>query len=125
MRLPRRLGTEDQAELVDHLDELRSRLIICLIALAGGFAAAYTVHGRLIDWLSAPLPPEHRKPVTLGVAEPFTTSLKISLVAALALAAPVVLWQLWAFLAPAVSKDARRLIAGSVAAAEALAELRV
>jgi sec-independent protein translocase protein TatC len=120
VRLPRRLGSGDEAELVDHLDELRTRLIICLVALAAGFAAAYAVHGRLIDWLNAPLPPEHRTPVTLGVAEPFTTSLKISFVAGLALAAPVILWQLWAFLAPAMSSDAGRRVLGSVVAATGL-----
>jgi sec-independent protein translocase protein TatC len=122
MRLPRRLGHGQEAELVEHLDELRTRLIICLVALAAGFAAAYAVHGRLIEWLNAPLPPEHRKPITLGVAEPFTTSLKVSLAAGLALAAPVILWQLWAFLAPALGKDVqRRLLAGVLGATALLA----
>jgi sec-independent protein translocase protein TatC len=120
MRIPRRLGHEEHAELVDHLDELRSRLVVCLVALAAGFGVAYAFHGRLIDWLNAGLPPEHRKPITLGVAEPFTTSLKVSLAAGLALAAPIILWQLWGFFAPALRKDIKRRLAGSVIAATSL-----
>jgi sec-independent protein translocase protein TatC len=120
MRLPRRLGPDEQAELVDHLDELRSRLLVSLGALAVGFGVAYAFHGRLIDWLNAVLPPEHRKPITLGVAEPFTTSLKVSFAAGLVLALPIVFWQLWGFLAPALGREARRRLLGCVSVTTAL-----
>src|SRR5262249_61257807 len=96
------------------------RLVVCLIALAAGFGVAYAFHARLIEWLNAGLPPEHRRPITLGVAEPFTTSLKVSLSAGLALAAPVILWQLWGFFAPALRRDIQRQLAGSVIAATGL-----
>src|SRR5581483_9089503 len=116
----RRLGHGEEAELVEHLGELRTRLVICLTGFTGTFAVAYAFHARLIHWLNAPLPLEHRRPVTLGVAEPFTTSLKVSAAAGLALALPIVLWQLWAYLAPAFLPHVQRAIAAAVAVATVL-----
>jgi hypothetical protein len=95
---PRRLEHGERAELVTHLDELRRELFMSAAALAVAFAATYTFHCRIIGWLNAPL--EGRKPITLAVAEPFTTSLTISSYAAVALGLPVFLWQLWSYLAP-------------------------
>src|SRR6478609_6630227 len=120
MRLPRRLRHDQTAELVEHLGELRSRLVIMLLALAGGFALAYGFHHELLHWLNQPLPPGRRRPVTFGVAEPFTTSLKVSLYAGFALALPVILWQVWSFLAPAVRKGVERSIFGFAAFASLL-----
>lgn len=120
MRLPRRLGHEETAELVDHLGELRARLIVILVALAAGFAVAYGFHHQLIDWLNQPLPAGRRKPVTFGVAEPFMTSLKVSLYAGFALALPVILWQVWGYLAPALRQGAERALLGFVAFASVL-----
>ena len=114
MRLPRRLGHGEGAELVEHLGELRSRLVISLLALAAGFAVAYVFHHQLLDWLNAPLP-DGRQPITLGVAEPFTTSIKVSLYGGFALALPVILWQVWSFLAPAMSKRTERALGMLVA----------
>jgi sec-independent protein translocase protein TatC len=120
MRLPRRLGHDEAAGLVEHLGELRTRLVVILVALAAGFAVAYGFHHQLIDWLNQALPANHRKPVTLGVTEPFMTSLKISLYAGFAIALPVILWQVWSFLAPAVRKSVERSIFGFVAFATLL-----
>ena len=119
MRLPRRLGHEEAAGLVDHLGELRTRLIIVLLALAAGFAVAFGFHHQLIEWLNAPLP-AGRKPVTLGVTEPFMTSLKVSLYGGFALALPVILWQVWSYLAPAFRKGTERALLGFVAFASIL-----
>jgi sec-independent protein translocase protein TatC len=66
------------------------------------------------------LPPGHRHLITLGVAEPFTTSLKVSFVAGFFLALPIVLWQMWAFFAPALGPRVDRGIAMLVAAAGGL-----
>jgi sec-independent protein translocase protein TatC len=120
MRLPRRLGHGETAELVDHLGELRARLIVILVALATGFAIAYGFHHQLLDWLNQPLPAGRRRPVTFGVAEPFMTSLKVSLYAGFALALPIVLWQLWAYLAPAFRKGTERALLGFVSFASLL-----
>lgn len=109
--VPRRLGPEEEAELTEHLGELRHRLLVCLGALVPAFAAAFALHGRIIEILSRPLPNDERL-VTLGVTEPFTTSVKVSLAAAVAIALPVVLWQAWAFLAPGASQENQTLLAG-------------
>jgi sec-independent protein translocase protein TatC len=58
--------------------------------------------------------------VTLGVTEPFFTSVKVSAYCALALAFPVVVYQLWSFLAPALEQRSQRIVAGYVALASAL-----
>jgi sec-independent protein translocase protein TatC len=120
LRPPHRLGHDQHADLVEHLDELRTRVVICLVAVAAGFGVAYAFHGRLIAFLNRALPVEHRHPVTLGIAEPFITSMKISLVAGLALALPIVLWQVWSYLAPAFEQHVQRTVAGLVVAATGL-----
>src|SRR5437588_8376218 len=111
-RLPRRLHHGEEATLVEHLDELRTRLFVSLGALAIGLVVGYVLHRHLIHWLNRPLP-EGRvgKPITFGVAEPFLTSFKISLYAGFLLALPVILWQLWAFLAPAFEQRQQRNVA--------------
>lgn len=119
-RLPRRLRHGEEATLVEHLGELRARLIISLAAIAVAFAVTYTFHGHLLDWLNRPLPQHLRKPATFSPIEPFTTSVWVSLWAALLLALPVVLWQLWAFLAPAIEEHRQRAIAMVVLFATAL-----
>jgi sec-independent protein translocase protein TatC len=117
--LPRRLDHGEEATLVEHLDELRSRLIVALFAIVPIFLVTFVFHEKIMEWLTGPLP-DDKKLVTLGVVEPFTTSIKVSLFAALALALPIVLWQAWAFLAPAVSPDFERIVLVFVALATAL-----
>jgi sec-independent protein translocase protein TatC len=117
--LPRRLTHGEEATLVEHLDELRSRLIIVLVALAPAFLLTFAFHEQLIEWLMKPLPDDQQL-VTLGVTEPFTTSVKVSLIAGLALIVPILLWQVWAFLAPAVEPHFQRVVVGFIALATAL-----
>ncbi|MFL5923451.1 MAG: twin-arginine translocase subunit TatC [Gaiellaceae bacterium] len=119
--LPRRLRHGEEATLVEHLGELRARLIVSLVALAAGFGVAYGFHGHLLTWLNRPLPDRLQKPVTFSPIEPFTTSLWVSLWAGLLLALPIVLWQLWAFLAPAIEEHRQRSIAVMVGFATVLA----
>ena len=117
--LPRRLDHGEEATLVEHLDELRSRLIVAIVAIVPLFALTFAFHERIMEWLIGPLP-DDKKLVTLGVTEPFTTSVKVSMIAALALALPVVLWQAWAFFAPAVQPHFERVILVLVVSATAL-----
>ncbi len=117
--LPRRLTHGEEATLVEHLDELRSRLIISLVVIVPAFLLAFAFHEQIMEWLTGPLP-DDKKLVTLGVTEPFTVSVKVSLIAGLALALPVVLWQIWSFLAPAVEVHAQRIVLVSVLIATAL-----
>lgn len=120
MRIPRRLRHGEEASLVEHLDELRTRLLISLIALAVGFVVAFIFHEHLIHWLNAPLPEDKKQPVTFGVTEPLVTSIKVSLWAGFALALPVILWQIWSFFAPAFEEHAQRIVATFVGIATAL-----
>ncbi len=119
-RLPRRLGHGEEATLVEHLEELRWRLFIVIGALALGTIVAFAFHGHILDWLNHPLPAERRKPLTLGVAEPFTVSLTVSVYAGFLLSLPVTLWQLWSFFAPAFDPSHERRVLGLVAFATVL-----
>jgi sec-independent protein translocase protein TatC len=117
--LPRRLDHGEEATLVEHLDELRTRLIVSLFAIVPAFIFTFAFHDRIMEWLTRPLPND-KKLVTLGVTEPFTTSVKVSLIAALAIALPIVLWQVWAFLAPALEPHFERTVLAFVCLATVL-----
>ena len=119
-RLPRRLGHGEEATLAEHLDELRARLFVILGAVAVTTIVAFAFHARLLDLLNQPLPAGHRRLLATGVAEPFTVSIVVSLYAGVALSSPVVLWQLWAFFAPAVDPHSERKVFGLVLFAIAL-----
>jgi sec-independent protein translocase protein TatC len=109
-RLPRRLEHGEEVTLVEHLEELRQRIFVCLGALVLGFVVAYAFHRHVLDWLNRYLPKHADKPFTLGVAEPFLTVMKLCLWGSLLLALPVILWQLWSFLAPALDAEHERRI---------------
>lgn len=122
--LPRRLGHEEEASLVEHLTELRTRIIIALCSLVGWFLLLFfAFRHTLIDWLARPLPAGMDKPLTLGPAEPFTTSFNVCLWAALALSLPVIVWQGWGFLAPAFQPQSQRMVVKLVAVATGLLAL--
>jgi sec-independent protein translocase protein TatC len=111
-RLPRRLNHEESVTLVEHLDEFRSRLIVSIIAVIVAFVGAYVFNEDILRWLAQPLPAARDgQLVTFGVTEPFFTTVKVVFIAAIALALPVVLWQLWSFLAPAFEQNAQRIVA--------------
>jgi sec-independent protein translocase protein TatC len=106
----RRISREEEATLVEHLDELRARIMVALAAVAVGTAVAFVFHDRILGWLARPLPPGHRHVAAFGVTEPFSVSLSVSLYAGVLLASPVILWQVWSFLAPALDPAAERRI---------------
>ena len=65
--LPRRLGYGEEATLVEHLGELRGRLIVSLLSLIVFFCLTYAYHKTLLHWLNGPLPDRlHNKPATFG-----------------------------------------------------------
>ncbi len=171
----RAIGHDDRLSLVDHLDELRTRLLVCVGAFVLCFGLCFWQNDRILDALNEPLvqassdqadrdgdpleatalwqqrldavledletlgvaasgsaqadvraaaaelrrsaaaaraaTPEAapRRPVTLGVGEPFFTTMRIASYGALLLALPIILWQLYAFLLPAFSPTERRV----------------
>jgi sec-independent protein translocase protein TatC len=119
MRRPRRLGHGQHADLVDHLDELRNRIIVSLIAVAASFGVSYAFHARILQLLESPLPPG-KQLVTFGVTEPFMTSLQVSLVGAIAISLPVLLWQAWSYFAPAIDPRVQRTVGVATLAASVL-----
>lgn len=100
---------------VQHLIELRDRLLKCVIAMAVATAvfALYPGPGALYDLLAAPLVAHLPKGATLiatSVISPFMVPLKIMLMAAFLLALPVLLYQVWAFVAPGLYSHEKRLV---------------
>jgi sec-independent protein translocase protein TatC len=172
----RPIGHEDRLSIVDHLDELRTRLVICLAALAVAFAVCFWQNHALLDLLNRALPhnssvttqqglgsvnsqsvaqrsawlsqaaadraaaaspglslqarqaylhaastaaraatalphsvPVQEKPITIGVGEPFTTTLTVAAYFALLFALPVLIYQAYAFVIPALNPKERRV----------------
>jgi sec-independent protein translocase protein TatC len=100
---------EDRLTLVEHLDELRTRIVISLVAFSAAFALCFWQNDRLLDIANKPLP-GHLTPITFGVAEPFTTTVTVSAYAALVISLPVILYQAYAFVLPALTTRERRVV---------------
>ncbi|MPY67319.1 twin-arginine translocase subunit TatC [Deinococcus sp. SDU3-2] len=102
------------APLFDHLEELRRRLLYSLIFLALGMVAAFQYRFQLIELIKAPLRASEQyqlgnvKLVTVNLTDQFLLSLQLSFWAGLALALPLILWQVWAFIAPGLYAHERR-----------------
>jgi len=96
--------------LVDHLDELRARLVVCLAVFGVALALCFWQNNLLLEIASAPLPAGHQKLITFGVTEPFTTTLTVSAYAAIILSLPIWLWQLYAYVLPAFSPGEKRVV---------------
>lgn len=92
-----------EMSLVDHLQELRRRLIIIVIAVAVGSCAAYFYAQELVHFITAPA----GKLYYLNPAEAFFTYLKVSFFAGFLLVLPIVLYQIWAFVVPALTNQER------------------
>src|SRR5918912_677878 len=107
MRRIRPISHEDRLSVVDHLDELRSRIIVSLAAVLVAFALTMWQNHLVLKVLNRPLP-HHLHPITFGVTEPFAQTLTNAGYAALLLALPVVLYEIYAFVLPAFSPGERR-----------------
>lgn len=101
---------DDRLSLVDHLDELRNRIIVSLVALGVAFALCFWQDDLMLDIANAPLPSDVPNPITLSPTEPFFTTVEVSAYGALVIALPVILYQVYAFVLPAFSPQERRTI---------------
>jgi sec-independent protein translocase protein TatC len=104
---------EEKLPLTSHLEELRKRLVISLIATGIGFLACYGLSERLFLLLSEPLikaMPEGSSFIFTGVTEAFFTYLKLAFFAGIFVASPVIIYLIWAFVAPGLYDTERKSI---------------
>ncbi|HEY1286328.1 MAG TPA: twin-arginine translocase subunit TatC [Solirubrobacterales bacterium] len=108
-RRVRPVSHEDRLTLVEHLDELRTRLIVCIAAFVVALALCFWQNHLLLEIAAGPLPDNHKELLTFGVTEPFTITLTVSAYGAIVLSLPIVIYQLYAYVLPAFSETERRV----------------
>jgi sec-independent protein translocase protein TatC len=101
---------------LDHLEELRKRILYSLVALAVGAAVGFFFSRRVLDLLTRPVP----ELVFLAPAEAFVVQLKVALVTGLFLASPAIFYQFWRFVRPALQKHEVKYIASAVVVSSVL-----
>jgi sec-independent protein translocase protein TatC len=102
--------------LMQHLDELRKRIIRSAIFLALGFIAAWAFHDRFVGFIQAPLNRIGKKLVFTHPMDPLNLDLQVSLVAGAILASPFILYQVWMFIAPGLYQKEKRFVVPFMAA---------
>lgn len=107
------MAVEDTQPLISHLIELRKRLLNCVVAILAIFLALVYFANNIYQMVSAPLisqMPQGATMIATDVASPFFTPIKLTMMVSVILSAPVILYQVWAFIAPALYKHERRLV---------------
>jgi sec-independent protein translocase protein TatC len=99
---------EDRLSIVEHLDELRSRLVVSAFVFAIAFGLCFWQNNVLLDIANDPIG-QGRQPITLSPAEAFTTTMTVSAYFAILLAGPVLLYQLYSFILPAFTPKETRV----------------
>lgn len=99
---------EDRLTLVEHLDELRSRLIFCAVALVVVSIVCFWQNHLLLDIANGPLP-DGVEPLTFSPSEPFMTTLTLVLYSAILITLPILLYQLYAFILPALTPKEKKV----------------
>lgn len=109
-RRVRPVSHEDHLTLVEHLDELRNRIIISAAAFGVALALCFWQNHLLLEIASGPLPTGQEELLTFGVTEPLTTTLTVAAYGAIVLSLPVLIYQLYAYVLPAFSAAERRVV---------------
>lgn len=107
------MNEAEKIPFTGHLEELRKRLVVCFIAIGIGFVASYGFKEQIFQILSRPLISAMGtgdKLIFTGLPEAFFTYLKVALLSGIMLAAPVILYEFWMFLAPGLYKKERGLL---------------
>src|SRR5947209_18235828 len=110
---------EEERELpkmsvLEHLEELRKRLLISLLTILAGFLLCWNYADRIFGWISQPLAqylPHGEKLVYTRLTEPFMLYMKVAFFAGIFVSSPIILWQLWLFISPGLYKRERRYAA--------------
>jgi len=98
--------------LVEHLDELRSRIIRVLAAVTIGMVAAFVFSGPILDWLIAPCLPVIKNTYYTSILQPFNIRLKAAFFGGLILVSPYIFFQIWQFVKPALTLREKKIIRG-------------
>jgi sec-independent protein translocase protein TatC len=104
---------DEKLPFTHHLEELRKRIIICLAAVAVGFALSYAFSEEIYRLLAEPIKsimPEGSSFIFTGLTEAFFTYLKLALFAGIILSSPVILYQIWCFVCPGLYKNEKRYV---------------
>ncbi len=110
MRRVTPISHEDELSLVEHLDELRARIVVSLSVFGVALALCFWQNHLLLELANGPLPSNHDKLITFGISEPFTTTVTVAAYGAIILSLPIILYQLYAYLLPAFSKQQQKAI---------------
>jgi sec-independent protein translocase protein TatC len=104
--------THDEAtmSLLEHLEELRSRIIVVALAIGVAAVAGFYLADPIIALLRVPLPEDGVELIQTTVAEAFGVRIQLALMTGVALAMPVILYEVWAFVTPGLTRSERRLI---------------
>ncbi|WP_407331840.1 Sec-independent protein translocase subunit TatC [Enterovibrio sp. 27052020O] len=106
-------SVEDTQPLISHLVELRDRLLRALMAVLVVFLCLVYFANDIYTFVAAPLVdrlPEGTSMIATDVASPFFTPIKLTLVVSVFIAVPMILYQIWAFVAPGLYKHEKRLV---------------
>jgi sec-independent protein translocase protein TatC len=101
-------SVDDKMPFMEHLGELRVRIVRSLYGLLAGTAIALPFSQRIVDWLALPVTRLGYELVFTAPAEAFWVQMKVGMFAGLFLAAPVILWQVWAFIAPGLHDEEKK-----------------
>lgn len=107
------MAVEDTQPLISHLIELRKRLLNCIIAVVAIFLCLAYFSNDIYQLVSAPLikqMPAGASMIATDVASPFFAPVKLTMIVSVFLAVPVILYQVWAFIAPALYRHERKLV---------------
>lgn len=111
--IPTPQGPGHEMTLIDHLEELRTRLIRCIIAAVAGFLACFAFAQEILEVLLHPLNmvlPAKSQVIGTGLTEPLFISMKASFVAGIFLTSPYIFVQIWRFISPGLYEEERRLL---------------
>lgn len=101
---------EATMSLLDHLEELRSRIIVAAMAIGVAAVAGFFLADPIITLLRVPLPEGGAELIQTTVGEAFGVRVQLALASGVALAMPIILYEIWAFVTPGLTRGERRLV---------------
>jgi sec-independent protein translocase protein TatC len=101
----------DKMPFMEHLGELRVRIVRGLIALLVGLGITLPFSQKIVDYLARPVQASGHNLVFLALTEAFWVQMKVAVIVGLFLAAPAILWQIWAFVAPGLHQHEKKYAA--------------